>query len=307
MLTHRGARRARAYRAGLTLPELIVALFLAGIVGTAIVRVIWQQQRFYGGMSDIMQGRTSLRELTSVIPIDLRGVSPTGGDIYAMTDTSIDFRMPSGLSVVCQIGAARTAIVVPPATLSSRTGLTSWISTPQTGDTVLVYDEGATDGVIDDSWQPYVVVASPAAGSCPTTTRFTSTSSEASASITLLLNAALPASVVQGATIRFFRPAHYSLYQPSGGSWYLGFRDCPRAVCNALQPVSGPFMPAATSSSGVYFAYYDSTGATTTDPTKVARVDVKGRVETQAPVRLPGEAAQYVRDSLLVSVALRNR
>lgn len=301
-------RPARRVGSGFTLIELMVALVLLGLVAGGVLRVVFQQQRFYNGLSDVMATRGSLREIANVLPTDLRAMSPSSGDIYAMTDTSIDFRLATGLSVVCQIGSSRTQITLPPTSLSSNSGLTSWLSTPAQGDTVYIYDEGATNGVSDDSLDTYTVTSTPSSGSCPTTTGFTSTSTEASNGVTLVLSGTLPTTVVQGATVRFFRHAHYSLYQPTAGLWYLGYKDCPGAICGTIQPVSGPFLAATTTdASGLRFVYRDSTGAVTTDTKKVARIDISMRARTKGTVSLPDAGTGYYGDSLKVSVAVRNR
>ena len=56
--------------------------------------------------------RNSLRDLGEAIPSDLRGISSVGGDIYAMSDSSVDFRLATGISVICSIGALRTTVTI---------------------------------------------------------------------------------------------------------------------------------------------------------------------------------------------------
>ena len=54
------------------------------------------------------------------------------------------------------------------------------------------------------------------------------------------------ASVSAGSAVRFFKKAHYSLYQAADGLWYLGYYDCRTnrtPVCNAIQPIAGPLRP----------------------------------------------------------------
>src|SRR5918911_4911117 len=117
-----------------------------------------------------------MRDVVNLPPVDLRGVSAAGGDIYAMTDSSVDFRVPSGLAVVCTINAARTAVTVPPLRLASRAGLTNWASAPRQGDSLFIYDDGPTAASSDDAWDLVVLATAPGSGaSCPTSTGFTST------------------------------------------------------------------------------------------------------------------------------------
>lgn len=294
-------------RAGVTLAELMVVLVILGLVGSVIMRVVLRQQRFYAGAAEITSERADLRDLSTALPTDLRGISSAGGDIYAMSDSSIDFRLPMGISAVCVLGAGLTSVVVPPSTLASRSGVTSWTAKPVSGDSVLIYDEGATSALSDDSWKPYKVTAAPATVACPTTTGFTSTAAEAAAGVSLTITPAMPATTPQGTPMMLFRHAHYGLFLTSSGTTMLGYYDCPGGTCGSMIPIAGPFLPYAASGSGVQFAYYDSTGAVTAVKTSVARIDVVVRAQTAAPVALIGGAKSYVRDSLAFTVSLRNR
>ena len=295
---------ARRWRAGTTLVELLVALTIFGLIGAVIMRVLIRQQRFYSRAAEITAMRGNTREITTLLPTDLRAISSGGGDIYAMSDSSIDFRLPTGQAIICKVGIG--TVVVPPTTLASRSGVTSWTSTPVAGDSVLIYDEGATNSIQDDSWKAYKLTAAVALGSCPTTTGFTATSAVGGAGILLTLAASPPATSPVGSMIRFFRHAHYSFYRTSTGDSYLGYYDCPGATCNALVPVSGPFMPYAASGSGIQFVYYDSTGAVTANRANVARIDVAVRAQTN-PVTVGDAARAAFIDSLTFSTALRNR
>jgi prepilin-type N-terminal cleavage/methylation domain-containing protein len=303
VLTRRPAPRRRA---GFTLIELLVSLALFALVLAAVMGVLIRQQRFYASAADLIAVRTSLRELANTLPTDLRAISSGGGDIYAMSDSAIDFRLPSGASVVCSINAGRTQITVPPVQLASRTGASGWVTAPVSGDSLFILDEGATTAAGDDSWPLFSITATPSAGACTT---FTGSAAEANASLTLNVSPALPATVVVGSAIRFFRHAKYKLYQPAGSTnWYLGYQECPGGVCGAMQAVSGPFLPyAAAGASGLRFTYRDSTGAVTATPANVARIDVTVLAQTRSIVRMPGRADDYYRDSLVVSIALRNR
>lgn len=301
----RSARR----RLGFTMAELLLVLLLFSLVGAAMMRIILRQQRFYRGAADIMAMRTNMREVGTAVPSDLRGISSIGGDIYAMSDSAIDFRLPTGLTTVCSIGVGRTTMVIPPSSLKSRSGLTSWLTAPLSGDTLFVYDEGATSLMSDDSWQEVALSAAPTAGVCPPSTGFTADSVEGTLGTTLTLGSALNPGVVVGSTVRFFRHARYKLYQPNGSAWYLGYAECPVGGCAALQAVAGPFLPYSANGAltGLRLVYRDTTGAVTTTPANVARIDLTVRAQTQRPIQMPGRPNDYYRDSVVVTVALRNR
>ncbi len=303
-------RSRRSARVGATLAELMVVLVIMGLVGAVILRVVVRQQRFYASAAEITSTRADLRDLATALPTDLRGISSVGGDIYAMSDSSIDFRLPMGMSTACQVTAGLATVTLPPASLASRSGVTSWTMAPVAGDSVLIYDEGAGTGLLDDVWRPYKITAAPAVGVCPLTTGFTATAAEQAAGVTLTLSAAVPATTPQGSSMMFFRHAHYGLFATASGKTMLGYYDCPAGVCPnpiAMTPVAGPFLPYAASGSGVQFTYYDSAGAVTAVRTNVARIDVVVRAETAAPVALVGGVRSYLRDSLAFTVSLRNR
>ena len=98
-------------RRGFTLTEMLFVLVIFGLVAGATMRIIVRQQKFYAGTTDLMAMRNTLRDLGEAIPTDLRGISSIGGDILSMSDSAIDFRLPTGITVICTIGALRTTVV----------------------------------------------------------------------------------------------------------------------------------------------------------------------------------------------------
>ncbi|MFL5613614.1 MAG: type II secretion system protein J [Gemmatimonadaceae bacterium] len=302
--------RPIARRAGFTLMEMLFVLVIFGLVAAATMRIVVGQQKFYASTTDLIAMRNSLRDVGEALPSDLRGISSVGNDIYQMTDSSIKFRLATGISVICSIDVTRLTAVIPPTTLSNNNALTTWITAPTTGDTAFVYTEGATSATTDDGWQQVPVTAALAVGSCPTSSGYTANATEAAAAKTITFGTALASSVVPGSVVRFYRTAKYSLYQPTGSSaWYLGFQDCPGATCSSMQPVAGPYLAYSTSaaSTGLRFVYRDSTGAVTATPAQVARIDIIAKAQTEQPIRMPGRPEGYFSDSLVVTVALRNR
>jgi hypothetical protein len=123
-----------------------------------------------------------------------------------------------------------------------------------------------------------------------------------------------------GAPVRIVKQARYKLFQATDGKWYLGYSDYNAATSafDELSPVSGPFDPysSGAGTTGVGFRYYDvdgneiASGADATNRAKIARVDLIARARTSAIVKAAGiqnGANQQYRDSLAVSVMLRNR
>src|SRR5438128_12338071 len=88
-------------RAGFTLVELIITMVLVSFVAGAIVKLLLRQQRFYNSTTDLIQTRQQIRQAAAMLPSDLRGISSVGGDIYAMSDSALEFRSVFGSPVVC--------------------------------------------------------------------------------------------------------------------------------------------------------------------------------------------------------------
>jgi prepilin-type N-terminal cleavage/methylation domain-containing protein len=312
MLTHSRVRRARSirHRAGFTMAETLVVLVLLAIVGGSLMKVLTNQQRFYNGTGDLIALRTQLRQAEAVIGNDLRGISSVGSagvgsDISAMTDSSIDFRYTIGVSVVCKAPVATTIIIPPTGALTNGNALTSWIAKPKFGDTVFVFDEGASaTSPTDDSWKPYNVVSlALGAGACDPGFNAPNAS-------TLVTDIAPPATTLDGAPMRYVRHAHYSLYKSTSDKlWYLGY--CSPDCSAGISPIAGPFQSyqASTSpdTSGIRITYFDSTGTVTATPAQVARIKVVLRGETKSYLNVTGMTRGVYHDSLSMNIALRNR
>jgi prepilin-type N-terminal cleavage/methylation domain-containing protein len=314
-------------RRGFTLVELMISLVLLVLMGGALARLLTGQQRFYRSAQEALDLRAELRHAGMLLPTDLRTISPLNGDVYAWNDTMIEFRQLAGSGVLCRINAAAGGtqqVVLPPLRLSRQSTVTSWTTTPEPGDSVLVYDEGPFVGNFDDVWRAYAItgVATTNAGLACSAAYLSTAADIASSSFRLTLalpagQAALPAGVMEGAPLRIFRRARYSLFQQaSDGLWYLGQSDClaGRApVCSAPSAVSGPYRPYSSTTpatSGLRFTYWNSAGAQLVPGVSavetIARIDVITRTATTRVSALGVGRTQYF-DSLNTSVGLRNR
>ncbi len=305
-VTCRRARRA------FTLTEIMVALTLLGFVAGAILGIVSRQQRFYAGASELIDLRENLRTVANLLPAELRPLAPAQGDLVALSDSAIEFLATTGTGIVCTMDPGRTTVVLPPHTLATNAGLTSWASAPAMGDLLVVYDAAM------NAMTSHLIHAANSAGSCPNTTGFTTTVGEASQGVSLSALPALSATITIGAPVRILRRVRYSLYRsPTDRRWYLGYRDfnsLRSQPWSTIQPVSGPFLPHASGGAGgIVFTFFDAAGSTVTTSVlaaSVRRIDVTARGETRSPVRTPGLSQTtngHVRDSVRVSVALRNR
>ena len=312
MLMRRRHTTARLHaRAGLTLIELLIVIVLLSIVVGGIMGVILKQQQFYTGASGVLDTRSAVRQGINVLQSDLRAIAPKDSDIYSMDTYFVQFRQEVGASTVCTISSSQT-FTVPGASLANRNALTAWLTLPQQGDSVLIYDTKGTSKMADDVWRAYALTANVTAGaSCPTSSGLTSVSGEVNTGYTFNISGALSGTIATGSAIRIFRPARYELYQASDNNWYLGFKDYVATRTPAwsdLAPVSGPYRAKVNSGagSGMQLVYYDSTGAATTNTLLVRRIDVVMRAQSTNAVNMPGLPRAKYSDSLATSIAVRN-
>lgn len=287
---------------GTTLVELLAVLVLLAMVGAAILRIAVGQQRFLDAVDRIIEARRTVREGVEIPRQDLRAISPASGGIYSMAADMVEFRSLTGVSVVCGFDSSRTLVSIPDR--YAWNALTSWVASPRQGDTVLVFD------AVRDSeppvWRAHILAADPARGGiCPVSGGFSRSSIEEGAALQLQLIPALEPGIGAGAALRIVRRARYQLYRAGDSRWYLGYLDClsTRSVpCSTIQPVSGPFVTA-----GIRFLFRDSSGVETSDPAAVTRIDIVSRATTDVALRAAGFASGGYTDSVVASVALRNR
>lgn len=281
-------------RRGASLIELVVVIMLLAAIGSATMGIVIHQERFYRAQADAIDSRTTVRDAAALLQSELRALTPGDGDLYSIGPAAIEFRATLAQSAICTIASSRSQITIPPEHLASGAPLT-WVGTQlEAGDTLLVL---ATDSALGDRWDRHVLTAAPSSfGSCPVASGLTTSAAEASAALTLALRPQLDSSIAPGTLVRIVRRARYELYRASDSRWYLGYLDCLASrvtPCNIVQPVSGPFSP-----SGIQLAYLDRNGVPTSDPWRVARIDVLAIASRRsAPATL---------DSLATTIALRN-
>lgn len=299
-------------RRGMTLIELMMAITILAIVGSAVMSVLTSQQQFYRDANEMVNVRRELRASASLLPTELRGVSSIGGDISRMDDSAFYFNANYGSAVACAIGT-RT-MDIPPTDLELHT-LSSWYSEPRAGDTIFVFDDGPLPGAVDDSWFEAEIASFASLGTTCAQAAFLDPAGGDAGKpgwriTTLNSGPAFPATIDVGAAIRFSRPVRYSIYQPTVGAgepWYLGYREMQTdGEFTDTDVIGGPFRDysANAATTGVRFNYFDVTNNPTTSMAALSRVDVQMRGQALIPSALSGNV---IGDSILFRVALRNR
>ena len=258
-------RHVRA-RLGVTLIEVVVTMVVAGVILSIVSAISVHQQRLLAEVADGVAVSGRLREISSILPIDLRGAAVSAGDVREATDTSVELRGTIASAVVCD--TISNVLLLAPASA----GVTTYASiatTIDSGDTAWVF----TPGDSTDEWRPAAVAAvsmvNVGSGQCSARGPRLGDSARALPRIALRLEPS-PASTgaLLGLPVRVTRSLRFSLYRSSDGGWYVGEHDWNAATLrfNTIQPVSGPFLSAAAG--GMTLTYLDRDGVRL--PTPVA-------------------------------------
>jgi prepilin-type N-terminal cleavage/methylation domain-containing protein len=221
MLTMATSHRSRGH----TLIELIISMVVLGVVGAAIVRLIVVESRLFQAQDASNEARKVARAAVNLLTSELRMVEVSAG-VTAASATSITFRVPYAIGIVCASGTISTmpvdSLMYAQATFSGY----AW------RDTLGAYNY-ATSG------------ASAGAGSAGDCT---------SASITTLtggkvvsLSPALPSGAKVGNPVFLFQTITYSF----GASGLLPgrrglFRQVGGGVGGAAEEIAAPFDSATT-------------------------------------------------------------
>jgi prepilin-type N-terminal cleavage/methylation domain-containing protein len=103
-----------ATRRGVTLVELLVTVVILAILGTGLTRLMTAQALFYEHQGAGRTARAVSRAAVNVLLSEMRMVEVPGG-IVAASPTSVTFRVPYAVGLVCGPAAGGTTITVLPA------------------------------------------------------------------------------------------------------------------------------------------------------------------------------------------------
>ena len=262
-------------RVGWTLHEMLISLFLMGLVLGLVSHSSLQQLRFYRSAGELVARRVQLGSASAIAASLLRDISPQDGDILVADDSALELRAPIGSAVSC----ARTTghITMPAPSKLTGSTLSAFVETLDVGDRVVALFEDSLGATSLKS----SIASPPAAG--PTCERFPS------AGVTWDVPIQQPLEIPAGAALRFSRPFRLSLYRASDSRWYLGAKtwNASAQEFNTIQPIAGPLQAYSSDSSrtGLLFAYSDSTGEALSNPidvTRIAAITITSRARSSA-------------------------
>ena len=277
-------------RRGFTLIELMISMVIAMVVLGAAYNMLTNNQRFYRAQGQIVEVQQNVRAVTQILPSELHELDARGGDIISMNDTSMEIRAMRGFAQVCLApNVAGGQIVLKTSAIFLPTGIDI------TRHNVFVFREGDSTIATDDKWLNASITA--------TSTRNCSDGS-AGTQLTLSIvggNTQLD-SVPNGAPVRIWEQVHYTLWEDASRLWWLATETMVSGSYSGLSAVAGPLRP----SIGLWFKYYDATGAVTALRDSVRSMDVIARGLSTVPIMIQGKPTGQYADSSTVRVTLRN-
>lgn len=289
-------------RRGFTLIELLVALVMMAAVAGAIYQLLLNNQRVYQRQTQQVDMQNNLRTVAGFLPADLRELDagdPLGGDILSMDSSVIRYKATRGLYFLCT--APDTSALTITVFYGDSLRFPRFIAYPNTSrDTLYIYAEGDTATRTDDVWLRSAISSVTYNTNCPQGALPTGAGGY---TIGLTnVTAGQLARVQRGAPVRATQIWEVQVYQDARGDWWLGAREYfASGAWSTIQPIAGPLSGAA----GVKFAYYDSTGAVTTNPARVRRVRLAVTARSSSRVVTLG-GFDYALEELATEVALRN-
>jgi len=270
-----------ADRRGFTLIELLVVSVLGALVLAATLQVLMTNQRTYTTQTAVIQGQQASRMGLEVLFNELREVSPSGGDILAMSGDSIRVRLMRKFGIVCEVDLA-PASGPPRLRVLDNSGPDFAVN-----DSVFVFAENREATENDDVWIQASVTGVDSTVVC---LGRDATDVEFSGQAALFVGD----TVRVGAAVRSYLP--YTFRRDNwNGNMYLTRRDAPGAL---PWPIAGPIR----ATNGLQFIYRDAFGNVTGTPANVRQIEV--RIRTESPVI--NTVGNQVTDSLDAWIYTRN-
>ena len=282
---------AKPQDAGFTIVELLVVAVVGIVLVIGAYQLLITQSRALTSQQETIDAQESTRGAAALLAWELRSAAASGGDLYVINQDSVVLRSVRATGVICSWVESAG---------ESQYGLrqTSGTFTGTTSDSAMVLS--AADATwaafnVSDAW-----TGSAAWTNTPVCFWGDSTTSvpRPEASIQLDTLATL-ANLEVGGPVHLFRRTKYGL-SSLDGRWWLSRKE----GAGAWEILTGPML--SPSDGGLTFAYYDSLGVVTTDPTLVARVEFTLRSESYGQVSMAGQSGGALEDSITASVFLRN-
>jgi len=284
-------------RRGFTLIELMITLVLLGVIGVALYNAIIGAQRVSKTQVERIDVQQTTRAATYYLSGALRELDANDGDILLAGPNQIRFRAMRWARVLC----SPVALLGSEAVFVVRNDFTVGQRLPDAAqDSIFLFADGDLASRGDDQWlEGGLRRWGPAAACADGLTPGTSVRVEITAASGG--NPAAVTAVTSGSPIRGYQLEALSVWNDAGADW-VGRQTMDRGGSwSATEALVGPVQ-----AQGLGFTYFDNTGAVTAALTNIAAVGLTVRGRSMGRARISGGNVDFVRDSIITRVALRN-
>lgn len=272
---------------GFTLVEMMVALVVLSIVGTAAFRMLNVQRRASDAQTEQTILQSSIRNGTLIARSELQGIAVSTGssDLVAVSDTAVTYRAMRTLSAACLVSATEVRI---------RVDLTFGTRPIQAGrDAMYLFVENDPTISSDNEWITLPINTVTNGSSCGP--------DPAIALGTIDITTLTPLSDIElDAPVRTFEVMEMLMFTQAGENW-LGLHSV--SAGDAPEPVVGPLAPG-----GMTLTYLDAAGNSTLLPLQVRTIQLTLRGISDRVVHTGQTTSQVaaLQDSLTSVIQLRN-
>jgi hypothetical protein len=250
-------------RRGLTLVDLLIALVLFGLLGTAVARALVGQRRAAGMLLEREQAHRTLDQAVSWLSTELAelGRADSVTDLLRIGADSMSYRAFRSAGLACLVAADEVRV--------RRDQLSLW-RMPQPGRDSLLLFLAVDSAPGSGKWTALPI----------TSLSWSSCSGLPAMQLGTIIDTARLAGLPHLVPARTFEAMQLRLYR-SQGEWWLGARS--QNAGEVIQPVTGPF-----AERGFRLTYRDAEGREVLEPALVRQLELH-----VAPARL-GDSARLV-------------
>lgn len=262
---------------GFTLIEVLVVTMLGTLLAVGTFKIINLTQRIHTTQAAQVQGQQALRAGLAILFAELRELSPSDGDLLAMSKDSITFRAMRQVGYVC----ASDYSTNPPHFTLRRVG--RWLDA---GDSIVALADNDPTKALDDRWITGRVTSADTMSTC---------SGLDTAQEVYVEGLSTSDTIRIGAMVRSYAPFTYGLFEFDGQP-FLGRRSAGASP----QPLVGPLR--GRLEGGLAFTYLDENNVETLVGSDVALI----QVELRTASRVLGTDGRPVSDSIVTRIHPRN-
>lgn len=291
-------------RRGITLLELLIAMVVLAVVGTAITKIMSVMLNTSGAQITIANSMGEARNGTISLPQELREVGydtnvttlSASTDLIAIKAHRISFKAMRGMAITCGTPTLTEFKIRKPITGQRL---------PRDTDEFLLFVENDPNAGFDDQWLPMAVTVIDANSTCGSDPAMTLTLSDAP-TIDGTTAMAIPQHRV-GGPVRWYERVEYGPYiDGTSGLAFIGVRSISLGE-TSMSPIIGPLPDT------MHFAlsYFSAAGAlldpAITNPLRVRSIGVGITTLTDRAGSLAGSTSRSTKQyPMYTRVALRN-